>query len=419
MHTGKGRRDGWIPFAPVTSEIVANNAASINAVNGFQAIKYSGRPNEYLLKDAANRNEALAARQLIHLADSAEYLSSALSAYCQNLEGHSAHLGYYAQVRAVFSLYSSGGICIKFNDSYYMDSARNTQTFNGDRTHTVIAKLWSNWSALKSSQELILNSIRISPSITLGSVLAALGTKRPAEEVAKAIGLDIIKLAQDHKARDRYTYDTYLESQIQRDFTDAQRAFLLEVWSWLLPEVVSIGFDRNLIVYAVDSVFTDVEVASRDQGTPVSREDLLARFVDRLSRETGEQSDYLRKLFSSRPRSLLLNYALATDTNPENIISRALILFRLALAACAANGNNSGRMDNLIRPWLKQYLCKAGLPGLAMSEEYDPYEFSEDFRDAAEDISRAPVTELSSYLMTFLKSFEMLIRTDAALVWGL
>lgn len=153
----------------------------------------------------------LAATSPLHLMDGWRYLALGFGAFLAGDEPAAIHLGYYAELRATKSLLASESIGI-FNSAHVsIDSNQTSHKFAG-RTHDVAWQALRAWGAAPGSAARLLDSLEVEGH-PLSEWLIAVGGGSPlayssiAERWVRSWGLDIALLADDHKSRDRASYD--------------------------------------------------------------------------------------------------------------------------------------------------------------------------------------------------------------------
>lgn len=369
----------------------------------------------------------LAAEQVVHLTDGWRYAASAIAAFLKNSPSEVIHLAYYAELRAAFSLYSGSGIRLESNDNYYVDSSGIKQqlpTSRSDRnlrTHTIAWDLWTEWVKRHDAQNLLLDGLRIAPSISLRSMTPVLTLFSPALTIGQW-GYDLItQPSADRAERNRASYLPRYAVTPLKKMTTGDLNFILGLCRLLLPSksglTNSLAFDEALIRYrsmlSIESKVHENE-ANRPQKIQIARDE----FVQELSTHTGQDAGFIDSIFDvpNGMESQFFEFAAESLTEPKNVLCRAIFLLRLAMLSVEKNLHSNSPTPGM--EWLLNWMESAGIREKA--SVIDPFDLYADLENAIDQHSSSHFSELPAELWSAenAASTYMLTRVDRSLAWG-
>lgn len=264
----------------------------------------------------------LAAEQIVHLMDGWRYAASAIAAFLRNSPSETIHFAYYAELRAAMSLYSGSGVRLEQNDNYYVDSTGrkfSQQAGKNDKqlhTHTIAWSLWNAWISRTDAQDLVLDGLRIAPSISLRAMVPVLTLFSPSHTIG-AWGYDLISQPKaDRSERNNASYKALLASKPLIKMTDRDLEFVLALCRLLLPAQSglknSLAFDSALLQFLA---ITSIESKVPDNETNRKEKVLAAQidFIKELSNATGQDKALINDLFQMPDVSTVEIFELASD----------------------------------------------------------------------------------------------------------
>lgn len=314
-----------------------------------------------LLDNSKPRNKAicLAAEQVVHMAESWRYFSSAMNAYLNHETGNAVHLAYYAELRATLSIFSGAGIRINKEDAYWLDAASGVHAIPKHNTHTLVWEIWEGWIKRSDAKALLENNIRIEAGVALKDFEAKLKQFSPGA-LLNQWGFDLVNLSDDHFARNEASYIAYWRDKPFPKMGAAQLDFVKTLTELFLSSGTGLLFDKALIQYAVHQT---VE-ASLDQDPaalpnhPADRKAKLGEIANYVAKQTGANEDHLLKNLSSNIGESIFEKAKTKSNEAEFVLSRAAFLARLAMLSVRQNIASAGNAH--AKSWLVNWLEHCG-----------------------------------------------------------
>ncbi len=356
---------------------------------------------------------ALAVEALVHLTEGWRCLSAALSSTLSNAPAQATHFAYYAELRAAKSLLSSHGMRVSNQSNSYLElhgGHKSSPSWERMPTHTAVWKLWKDWAKSPAAEGLLLNQLKILPSVTIGDLKASVG-RVAANPTLTRWALDL-SMGDEHKARNQASYETPMARERLRPMQGSDFEFVRDLWVLAEPTGFGLRFEQELVKYLVDAELRDEEVAADD----TERSAWQQRLIDDLEQSTGTPRMTLESFFSQGTSSpQVFQLAFNDDLNPPNMIARAFFLLRLA--TLMPNDALATYPTTHAKDWLKDWLEHAGL--------YNPTDGvrPEDKWIDFEHLSQLPVppAPLPAQLISIPSSSmdtHLLSRADALLAWS-
>lgn len=304
--------------------------------------------------------EYIAASVFLHCFDGWSYLSQATESLINGDAGTAIHLAYYAELRAAMSFLASEGLGI-FNIKHYSVDIHNQLLRFRGRTHRVwdVFDAWANHSS---------NSIRLLQLIEVNNTdldhwLSAAGSGHQirvqlAKDWLLTWGIDLEQFALDRGHRNEMSYRPQrLRRPIARhNLMDILRT-ITDFWRACQPSRYSNceEIDLHLLRQALRKV--DPGIGGH------------GRFIDAtLNHLSMANEQHLRDfLYSGVPRHAILAGATYLGINgrgeirPISVICRAILLLRLASAACDSLFRESGLVASDMEFWWKELGSEIGL----------------------------------------------------------
>jgi hypothetical protein len=355
---------------------------------------------------------ALAVDALVHLTEGWRFLSAALSSMLGNAPAQAVHFAYYAELRAAISLLSSHGLRISNRDNSYLERGGTSKVPSWQKmsTHTVVWKLWEDWAKTPAAEALLLDQLKILPSVTIGDLKASVG-RIAANPTLTRWALDLA-LGNEHTARNEASYETPTARVPLQAMQVSDFEFVRDLWALAEPTGFGLRFEQELVRYLVNAELNDETVAT-DQA---SRAAWRQRLVDDLERTTGTPRDTLEDFFNSGASpSPIFQLAFDPNVKPTNMIARAFFLLRLA--TLIPNSALTSHPATPAKEWLKDWLENVGIFDHATGTP--PEEKWLDFEHLSQ-LAAPPMPLPSQLHSTAGRSMDthLLSRADALLAWS-
>lgn len=388
---------------------------------------------EYSFCRASNQQcvEYISSAGILHLYDGWCYLGNALRALVKNEPFVIGHLAYYAELRAAMSLLASMGVVNFGEETFCVDKAmriRRIPSLGGDikGTHKVVWKRLEDAfsTQMRPPEFMKLHELFQIEGLSLEEWVNGLSGGCSGLSIVsgyiKEWGIDIKNYDGDRKARNKLSYDISFYQKNQRNTHEEVVAWLSDFWSCF----ESIGAKNFLIDYYMLWVIlqsvrkaknwdekaykTKLEEFLRTTSMSESSRD---RCVAILTRTPGQFGQLL---------SLSRTFALTSNRYYLHIMSRALILLRIATIACGDAFKNAGLRAADLTWWINGGGKEKGLWNEI------PEDFStlyEDVENALEELKTRTVTTYSDFLLNSFNSesnpFPRLGFSEYAMLWGL
>jgi hypothetical protein len=278
------------------------------------------------------------------------------------------------------------------------------------RTHPVVWKLWEDWAKTPAAEVLLLDQLRILPSVTIGHLKASVG-RIAANPTLTRWALDL-SLGSEHTARNQASYETPTARAPLQPMQVSDFEFVRDLWALAEPTGFGLRFEQELVRYLVNAELNDDAIAIDEAARTTWRQ----RLVDDLERTTGTPRATLAAFFDDGTSPSPI-FPLAFDGNVKqaNMIARAFFLLRLA--TLMPNGALASHPATPAKEWLKDWLEHAGL--FDPSAGTQPEEKWMDFEHLSQ--LPAPPMPLPAQLhSTSSRSTDthLLSRVDALLAWS-
>jgi hypothetical protein len=412
------------PVQPVVNKIqqwsrtICAQASGKGTLAGLHALGPINSPRDLLLPmaNASDPQGMLAAEQIIHLVEGCRYVAAATSAYMSHANAATTHFAYYAELRAAMSLFAWSGIRLKWGSYCYLDKNGKKQVPSAlnPGTHAAVWGLWPEWVARADVQNLLINSIKLHPLVSLDKVIGAINFTQP-RHVLKGWGADFVRISDDHKARNDASYEaTWLNSPLTQ-MLEEEATLVRDLWRLFLADGNGLGFDAAFCSHFVEAAVSRERPI--DSHLPTTPEGIRQKIAKHISINTGApEAEVLRRLdpgqYPSRPFSL----AAAADAKAGNVLCRSFLLLRIALLAMKSNLSTPG-IPATGTTWLKNWLKHAGL--WSASTGTDPLDLEVDYREAVLELDVVCPLPSSLWSGDNLIRFPLVARPDACIAWSL
>lgn len=400
------------PVSPIPIDLCLPSLIQNSYANFNRAGQHFGAP---LL--AAGEPEtspaALAVDALVHLTEGWRFLSAALSSMLSNAPAQAVHFAYYAELRATISLLSSHGMRISNRNNSYLAQGGASKTnvpWRNAATHTVVWPLWEAWAKTPAAEALLLDQLKILPSVTVGDLKASVG-RIAANPTLTRWALDLA-LGKEHKARNEASYETPMARASLQSMQASDFEFVRDLWALAEPTGFGLRFEQELVRYLVNAELNDESVAA-DEAARIAWK---RRLIDDLERTTGTPRETLESFFESgASASTIFPIAFDPAVKPVNMIARAFFLLRLA--NLVPSSAISKYPATSAKEWLKDWLEHAGL--FDSNTGVSPEEKWLDFEHLSElEVPPMPLPFQLHSVSTRSMDTHLLSRADALLAWS-
>lgn len=357
----------------------------------------------------------VAAEQVAHFIEAWRYGSSALRAYMVNSRENALHFAYYAELRAALSLFAYSGISInQISGCGYLDQAGAFVTFKStenNRTHPTVWAAWPEWVKRTDAQSL-LERMRLAPGVALGDFRDVLAAYAPVG-VLTDWGYDLVSgTLGDHTARNNSSYDPLLADAPLFEMTDACVDLVRQIWRSLIRGASGVAFDQDLIIFLADRSVRSIA------GESPGHADYLAgqrTMLEAVSARTGVDVTDIEQAINKPYSPALFQYALMPTTQPENVLSRAFFLLRLA--SIAVEQNLGLPASGQARAWVRNWLTSVGL--FPSDGSMDVEDVAADYELSLEQFVPQPPHPRGLWDIGMAEHSSRLSRPEAFISWGL
>lgn len=399
------------PPSPIPADLCAPSLIQ-SSYASFQRVGSTFGAPLLLATEPHTTPTSLAVDALVHLTEGWRFLSAALSSMLGNAPAQAVHFAYYAELRAAISLLSSHGMRISHGDNSYLErsGASKVPSWRAMRTHSVVWNLWEAWAKTPAAEALLLDQLKILPSVTIGDLKASVG-RVAANPTLTRWALDL-SMGKEHEARNKASYETPTARTALHPMQAADFEFVRDLWALAEPTGFGLRFEQELVRYLVHAELNDETIVADE----AARTAWLQRLIGDLEKSTGTPRMTLESFFNGESSSSsIFQLAFAPDLNPSNMVARAFFLLRLA--TLMPNGALASYPSTPAKEWLKDWLEHVGL--------FDPTDGGrpEDKWMDFEHLSQLPVPPMplpAQLTATPSRSTDthLLARADAMLAWS-
>jgi hypothetical protein len=372
---------------------------------------------EVLDQSDASPATLLAGEQVSHLTEAWQYMGAAVRAVLCNAGDNATHFAYYAQLRAVLSIFAGSGIRVSLGKSFLVDQHGNKVAFElpkpVNRTHPMVWSLWDEWVKTPYAHDLMGKNMPVIAGISL-SDLALIPASSSA--LLGAWGYDLARGDKDHTARNNASYKAH--SRVASPDMDLTSIDLVRrIWTLLLENGGGVVFDATLVRYFVERYLASAVEQGAKDASIVDRASILERVIEQTSAKTGVSKSMLAQVFNADVDTKLFEHASAAETNVENVVSRALFLLRIATLALA-EGLRTGANQHC-KNWLAFWLQSGGLYDPDIHDA--PSEISTDYEGALEELDDLDPARLPASVWSrgLAESSALLARPEGFVGWAL
>ena len=295
--------------------------------------------------------EYVAGSAIVHCFDGWSFLARALEAEMSGDPDTARHLGYYAELRAAFSIMAGEGVGI-FNEHHIVVMEnQKCRSLPKVRTHLLTWNALECWARLPKSSATLFKAIRPA-GITLEDWLDHFGGSPGfvAYEWLKTWGLDLSRLTDDREARNLSSYrPSAFVSSGPRPIAETVKT-VTELWEICEPDAHG-GFsslDLHLLRLVVEMLFTNTAGQSPKKAMNKYRHQ-ISKMVNTQSLPDSEAKKLKMFLgFEIEKDTPELLLAARRENQPihlnhsQQVLARATLLLRVATGSLSNLLNESG-----------------------------------------------------------------------------
>lgn len=312
----------------------------------------------------------LAADSLAHALEGWKYLASAINAMLLHNELQAIHFAYYAELRASISILSSYGMRISYPQSTYLESIGNEKKpswFNCP-THKLVWKLWNEWINSRAAESLLMDKLRVHPSVTLRNFKDSMATISVSSTLA-TWGQDL-KIDKDHQARNAASYDPQVVQTTFKPMCHEDYEFVRDLWVLAEPTLCGLQFECQLVNWLLKETKNNEKVELNS--------DWIKKIFSGVERLTGIDANTIGSSISFESNlSPVFANAFSQDVSAKNIISRAFFLLRIA--NLAIDNALINQPNSHAKGWLSTWLSMQGFVGKL--DEISSWDLWADYQD--------------------------------------
>lgn len=308
----------------------------------------------------------VAASTFLHAFDGWNYVSRAFDSIVRGDRRTAIHLAYYAELRAGMALLASRGIGTFNRRHVSIESRRSGVFYNGVSTHKFVWDALKSWAdatagAADIMAHIYVDGLPVAEWLAKADVSTAVQTELTRQWL-KAWSIDLDLYANDQQTRNEMSYRPDSISWPDLPALNPSRESiepLLQTWEALEPSKLGSAYvlDRHVLREALDFAYR------RKTGEGPSGAYFDA-FVDRLMPDASAAlRDFLKRVSSPEGHLLLQQASDRTrrPVTPLPVISRAILLLRLASAVGAGLLANAGISPDDLRFWWERKVTELAL----------------------------------------------------------
>lgn len=372
----------------------------------------------------------IAASGILHASDGWSYLGCALSALLQGDAHRALHLAYYAELRAALSLLASDGIGVFNGKHFVLNGGGRTAKLEHERgTHAATWDILEFWSGEAWSGTLFAKLVR-PEGRTLDEWFRPHGggaaIAPQAQSWFKMWGMDLSLAHKDQNARNESSYAPDGVGPSWGTSAAQSLDFVSSLWASLKPNPTSsfADLDRYILRLSLEGLFKGrfsrapsannidyrklVSATVKGQGFVGAPAQLWEDFLTRR-REPNDPG-----IFSESAKAIS-----KTSDDTFGIISRAVLLLRLATGSARDLLEQSGLTANDLEFWVRDIGTSRGL-----WETADP---APDLRDLWADVDAAlgdirngaPPQSIKGLLLDYGATLPVLTSYERVGLWSL
>lgn len=307
--------------------------------------------------------DAIAVSGPTHCVDGWGFAARALSSLVAGDSHAARHMAYYAQLRAGLSILANLGVGVFNGTNVIIDGAGAVQRvdpgggYSGLGTHHIAWAALREWANNPTSAAIFLDLVRFRGSSlndTLTEIWPGFSRVGAAAGLIEAWGLDLKTGLDERRHRNTSSYAPQALNALSSNIPNNLR-YLDHIWRLFEPSGTGSfdALDRHLLRSVLWKQQALVEPsAPMTHGSIASQYDNLPAALRSLA-----SKDFLTGVSDpARPELIRLAEAKTTPPASLNMISRALLLLRMATAFTQTSLTEAGvdRASGALRPWLDQ-----------------------------------------------------------------
>jgi hypothetical protein len=380
---------------------------------------------------AADAPAFFAAASILHLEDGYSYAGRSIGALLRGDRGCASHMAYYAELRAALSLLAANGVLTLNTVVFALASSGELRRETpGLGTHRLAWRLLDHWTRRTAAFDLLGDALRPFnvPLRDWLQAAAVVELAAPAQATAqhwlRAWSLDLQRMDADQEARNRFSYNP---TRLYPRPAFAAQPFVIRTWRLLEPTPGNPfeAFDRHLLRAIVDFMMAntvaqaaaqDAEHADGDAPTGLARTRVQAldRYLAsaRAGVGAGPWEAFLRRAGPQAEDAPLVAFAALRDDNPWCLLSRALVLLRVAAGAVRNGMRAAGALGAPeLAEWARALSGERGLVDIAVD---DPHDLWDDIEVALDHLAGCPAP--SGQTQSMLRRLE---TSERVALWAL
>jgi len=305
----------------------------------------------------------IAASSAIHCMDGWGYISRAIEAELSGDIGAARHLAYYAELRAAMSLLASAGIGVFKNIHFALKVNHDCAPIRGGQTHDFVWEALEYWAGLPSATDLIFKTIQPGgrplsewlshfPPTAGGAFRTIL-----AKEWLLRWGLDLQQFVLDRETRNLSSYRPTDLTKPPCPALSQSLGFMRDLWQAHEPSALNPfkELDRHLLRRSLSDAFKAVHHAHYSpRKVPKEYARLIDPMLHAMLPTAGDYTDaqwkdfVCYKLHPEENRIITYaesNHQVSSSSQHLQMISRAILLLRLATGATRENFDGIAEID--------------------------------------------------------------------------
>jgi hypothetical protein len=362
-----------------------------------------------------------------HCVDGWGFVSRALSSLVAGDNHAARHMAYYAQLRAALSLLANLGVGVFNGVNVVVNSAGHIERVDpaskkSDRglgTHHIVWLALKEWANEPASAAIFLDLVKLR-GISLNEILAEVwpgfASVGAAGGLIEAWGLDLRTGLDERKHRNISSYSPQALNPLNIEFKSTLR-FLDHIWRLFEPSASGSfdALDRHLlrsVLWKQQTLMNPRVSFSAAQYANLPTPIQMFAGADFLTGATDPTKLELLRLAEAK----------TSQPSPLNMISRALLLLRMATAFTQTSLIEAGvdRAAGALRPWLDELGDARGFWPLSAPME-DVNDLWEDTKMALEelnDVRRLSPASMNDWRAAGLKGVPLLQEAERVVMWS-
>jgi hypothetical protein len=373
---------------------------------------------------AADAPAFFAAASILHLEDGYSYAGRSIGALLRGDRGCASHMAYYAELRAALSLLAANGLLTRDTVVFALGPGGALRRATpGLGTHRLAWRLLDHWTRRTAALDLLGHALRPFnvPLRDWLDAAAVIELAAPAQATAqhwlRAWSLDLQRMDADHVARNRFSYDP---TRLFPRPAFAPEPFVARTWRLLEPTPGNPfeAFDRHLLRAIVDFIVATTvaqsaaQEAERADGDPptalaATPGEARERYIASARAQAGDGpwEGFLRRTGPHAEDAPLVHFAATRSDNPWCLLSRALILLRVAAGAVRHGMGAAGVIGAPeLAEWAHALSLERSLVAAAVDDLHDLWE---DIEVALDHLAaRPPPTPWTQSMLRQLETSE-------------